>query len=114
MTVTVEEALATGRTLALRLPAWCEDHAVTVNGNPPRRRAGAGRLAARHTDIPARRHRPTRPGLATPTYPSAPPRVDAVRGCVAIERGPMVYCVEQADQPGSLDPTTPSSTRPHR
>jgi DUF1680 family protein len=26
-------------------------------------------------------------------------RVDAVRGCAAIERGPLVYCVEQADQP---------------
>ncbi len=26
-------------------------------------------------------------------------RVDAVRGCVAIERGPLVYCVEQADLP---------------
>ena len=25
------------------------------------------------------------------------PRIDAVRGCVAIERGPIVYCVEQAD-----------------
>ena len=31
------------------------------------------------------------------TYPD--PRVDAVRGCVAIERGPLVYCFEQADQP---------------
>jgi DUF1680 family protein len=26
-------------------------------------------------------------------------RVDAVRGCVAIARGPIVYCVEQADLP---------------
>ncbi|MGO8893748.1 MAG: hypothetical protein ACLP8X_10350 [Streptosporangiaceae bacterium] len=26
--------------------------------------------------------------------------MDAVRGCVAIERGPLVYCFEQADQPG--------------
>jgi DUF1680 family protein len=25
--------------------------------------------------------------------------VDAVRGCVAVERGPLVYCFEQADQP---------------
>ena len=27
------------------------------------------------------------------------PRIDAVRGCVAIERGPLVYCVEEADAP---------------
>ena len=31
------------------------------------------------------------------TYPDR--RVDAIRGCVAIERGPLVYCFEQADQP---------------
>jgi DUF1680 family protein len=38
--------------------------------------------------------------------------VDAVRGCLALERGPVVYCVEQADLPESaqvddlvLDPT---------
>ena len=35
------------------------------------------------------------------TYPD--PRVDAVRGCVAIERGPLVYCFEQTDQPATLD-----------
>jgi hypothetical protein len=31
------------------------------------------------------------------TYPDR--RVDAIRGCVAIQRGPLVYCFEQADQP---------------
>ncbi len=31
------------------------------------------------------------------TYPDR--RVDAVRGCVAIERGPLVYCFEQAPIP---------------
>jgi DUF1680 family protein len=30
-------------------------------------------------------------------------RVDAVRGCAAIERGPLVYCLEQADQPAGTD-----------
>jgi hypothetical protein len=30
------------------------------------------------------------------TYPDR--RVDAIRGCVAVERGPLVYCFEQADQ----------------
>ena len=31
------------------------------------------------------------------------PRIDAVRGCVAIERGPIVYCVESADLPAGVD-----------
>ena len=31
------------------------------------------------------------------TYPDR--RIDAVRGTAAVERGPLVYCFEQADQP---------------
>jgi uncharacterized protein len=30
------------------------------------------------------------------------PRVDAVRGCAAFERGPIVYCVESADLPAGV------------
>jgi DUF1680 family protein len=35
------------------------------------------------------------------TYPDR--RIDAVRGTAAIERGPLVYCFEQADQPAGAD-----------
>ena len=34
---------------------------------------------------------------------AAAPRVDAVRGCVALERGPLVYCVETADIPAGIE-----------
>jgi DUF1680 family protein len=34
----------------------------------------------------------------TARFTVADPRVDAVRGCVAVERGPLVYAVEQVDQ----------------
>jgi DUF1680 family protein len=34
---------------------------------------------------------------------AAHPRVDAVRGCLAIERGPLVYAVEQADVSTPVD-----------
>ncbi|HXW43269.1 MAG TPA: glycoside hydrolase family 127 protein, partial [Streptosporangiaceae bacterium] len=34
------------------------------------------------------------------TFPDR--RIDAVRGAVAVERGPLVYCFEQADQPAGL------------
>ena len=30
-------------------------------------------------------------------------RIDALRGTVAVERGPLVYCFEQADQPEGVD-----------
>ena len=40
-------------------------------------------------------------------------RVDAVRGCVAIEYGPLVYCVEQVDHPGGgLDDVVLDLSRP--
>ncbi|MGP3964878.1 glycoside hydrolase family 127 protein [Nonomuraea sp. 3N208] len=34
-----------------------------------------------------------------PRWTRAHPRVDALRGCVALERGPIVYCVEQSSLP---------------
>ena len=38
--------------------------------------------------------------LEMPPRVTAPDdRIDAVRGCVALERGPLVYCVESADLP---------------
>jgi DUF1680 family protein len=30
------------------------------------------------------------------------PRIDSVRGCLAIQRGPLVYCLEDQDQPAGI------------
>jgi DUF1680 family protein len=38
-----------------------------------------------------------------PRWVEADPRVDAVRGALAVERGPLVLCAESADLPGGLD-----------
>src|SRR5581483_8659409 len=35
----------------------------------------------------------------TPTFVEPNPRVDAIRGCVAIQRGPIIYCLEKEDHP---------------
>ena len=35
----------------------------------------------------------------TPRIVAPHPRIDAVRGCLAIERGPLVYCLEAVDAP---------------
>jgi DUF1680 family protein len=90
------------RGLALRLPAWSASTSVKINDDAERTvvpQAGYLRL-----------HQRWRPGDEvalhldlTPrwTYPDR--RVDAVRGCAAIERGPFVYCFEQADQLVRLD-----------
>ncbi|MGE5134171.1 MAG: glycoside hydrolase family 127 protein [Gemmatimonadota bacterium] len=83
--------------LHLRIPGWCAGPRIMVNGQPS---------PARPADGWARLQRQWEPGdvvelgLPIPARLTAGhPRADAVRGCVAIERGPLVYCLEQADQP---------------
>jgi DUF1680 family protein len=42
-------------------------------------------------------------------------RIDAVRGCLALERGPIVYCIETADLPVGVeveDVRLPADARP--
>jgi DUF1680 family protein len=83
--------------LSLRVPRWCR--AATLTGPdeavPVAAPAGcvellrqwrAGDVVVLDLDMPVRLTEPD-------------PRIDAVRGCVAVERGPLVYCVESADAP---------------
>jgi DUF1680 family protein len=99
---TVEfEVRATGEapwTLALRIPAWAAGAQLAVNGQ----HAGEGVEPGGYAKL----RRQWTPGdVVTLTLPMPPrltrpdERIDAVRGCLAIERGPLVYCLEQADQP---------------
>jgi hypothetical protein len=87
--------------LAIRVPAWSTNPDFLLNGSPvvPAIRNGYA--------VIRRRWQPgdvvtcdfaTVPRL---TYPGR--RIDALRGSVAVERGPLVYCFEQADQPAGLD-----------
>ncbi|GAA1156821.1 glycoside hydrolase family 127 protein [Kribbella jejuensis] len=75
----------------LRIPGWADG--ATVNGH----RVDAGGYArAEGTEIE----------LVLPLTPrvvGADPRIDAVRGCVALERGPLVYAVEQEDNAANVD-----------
>jgi Uncharacterized protein conserved in bacteria len=84
-------------TLSLRVPGWCRGGTAAVNGEAGRDFSGASPVEERRT---------WRAGdrvvieLAMPPRVTEPDRrVDAVRSCVAIERGPLVYCVEEVDQP---------------
>ncbi|MEV4052439.1 beta-L-arabinofuranosidase domain-containing protein [Amycolatopsis sp. NPDC049688] len=96
--------------LALRIPGWAEG--ALVDGAPAEVRDGyaevrrdwtGGATVTLDLPMPARIVRPH-------------PRIDAVRGCVAVTRGPLVYCLEQADLPGGvtledvrIDPAAPLS-----
>jgi DUF1680 family protein len=100
ITVTVAEAGPGPWTLALRVPAWCRDARLTVNGSPVRDGARAGYLRVSRAWRAGDRVELT---LAMPpTTVRAHPRVDAVRGCAALTRGPVVYCLEHADLPDAL------------
>ncbi|MFJ2237757.1 glycoside hydrolase family 127 protein [Streptomyces sp. NPDC087859] len=94
--VTVEEAPDADWTLSLRLPSWCTDFTATApDGEPPaetlpgwlrvRRHWSPGDTFTLDLALDARLTRPD-------------PYVDAIRGCVAIERGPLVHCLEGVDQ----------------
>jgi DUF1680 family protein len=39
----------------------------------------------------------------SPRLTAPNPRIDAVRGCLALERGPVVYCFEAGDLPAGVD-----------
>ena len=116
--LTVESHSSRPWTLALRVPGWCAGATVRVDGADIQQRATDGYLRL------TRDWRGTTRLTLTLPMPvqvlAAHPRVDAVRGCVALRRGPLVYCLEQADLPSSLvledvaiDPTVPVDTVVH-
>jgi DUF1680 family protein len=97
-------------TLALRIPGWCEGATATVDGEPVDVAPDRGYLCLRRRwDGPSR----VVLELPMPVRVLRPhPHIDAVRGCVALARGPLVYCIEQADHGAAvedlrLDPASP-------
>jgi len=111
VTLRVLAAPPAPRELALRIPAWSSAARFTINNHPERP------VLTPHGYLRLREQ--WRPGDVvtlrldvTPrwTYPDR--RADALRGCAAIERGPLVYCFEQADQPVPLDELSVSHGSP--
>lgn len=94
VTITVDAAPGSSWELALRIPGWSRGATLSVNGASSdlvvdargycalQRRWSVGDVVVLHI--------PVEPRLTEPH-----PAVDAVRGCVAIERGPVVYCLEK-------------------
>jgi DUF1680 family protein len=83
-------------TLALRVPGWCAQSSLSIDGVVEQVPVVDGylRLTRRWTGqrVELRLDMP-------PRLVAAHPRVDAVRGCLALTRGPLVFCLEQADLP---------------
>ncbi|MEE1649891.1 beta-L-arabinofuranosidase domain-containing protein [Brachybacterium sp. J144] len=98
------------RTLSLRVPAWAEGATVTTAEGE--REARPGTLPLQRVFVPGEKIVLDLP--MTARFVRAPHRADASRGAVALERGPLVYALEQADQQGTervddalVDPAAP-------
>ncbi|MGY4923365.1 glycoside hydrolase family 127 protein [Streptomyces sp. 900105755] len=104
-------------TLSLRIPKWCREFRVRCGGETYDSPADDGWLRLSRTWTPG--DLVVLELALEPRLTAADPRVDAVRGCVAIERGPLVHCLEQVDHPGGglddivLDPSRPLAVK-HR
>jgi hypothetical protein len=95
ISIRILEAPPTEFALQLRIPSWADGATVVVNGEKNSVAAGEYHSVNRAwragdevlLDIPIK-----------PRLTRGNARIDAVRGAVAIERGPLVYAIEQIDQ----------------
>jgi DUF1680 family protein len=98
--ITVTPAKATDFTFYLRMPGWSDATQVSVNGKPV--------LGATPGQYLALRRRWAAGDVinvkfgTTPHVIEANPRVVDDYGRVAVQRGPLVYCLEQLDQPDGV------------
>jgi DUF1680 family protein len=82
--------------LALRVPGWCQNYAVKVNGQTATPDIRKGYMiiervwkAGDEVDV----------DFSMPPFFVEPhPRIDAIRHSVALQRGPIIYCLEAHDQ----------------
>jgi DUF1680 family protein len=107
--VRVESAPGGTWRLGVRVPQWATGAEATVNGEsvpsaPEEGWLSVARAWAAGDELVLELPLDVR-------FTRADPRVDADRGAVAVERGPLVYCLEAVDNPGQrlddvvLDPT---------
>jgi DUF1680 family protein len=110
VTVRIASAPSGPWELALRIPDWADRPSLTVNEQEVNSSHADGwwvvRCEGRQDDrvvlvLPLQ-----------PRYTTADPRLDAARGAVALEYGPLVYCLEAVDNPDHrLDDITVDTTR---
>jgi DUF1680 family protein len=98
--VEVEPAREAEFAVRLRLPGWCRGAKLSINGESV---APADWTIDRGFLVLSRRWQPDDTidyVMEMPVQPvHARPEVEADRGRVAVQRGPLVYCLEQADNP---------------
>jgi uncharacterized protein len=111
--VTVDKPGTEEWTLSLRIPGWCAGGTARINGGKSlsgrpgsyvdiRRRWQPGDTVVLDLPMPVKVHEPH-------------PWIEPARGCLALTRGPLVYCFEENDQQAgvrlldtTLDPAAPA------
>lgn len=102
VTIRVDRAPDHPWTLSLRVPAWAEG-AQTWLTDPDGNRRG---VATGTTEVTRVFHPGDEIRLELPVqahWLTPDPRIDAIRGTAAVQRGPVVYCAESVDLPGDQD-----------
>jgi DUF1680 family protein len=95
---TVNKTAASAYSLFLRIPGWCKNASVKVNGKP----VSVSTKAATYAEL----NRTWKTGdvveldLSMPvTMIESNPLVEETRNQIAVKRGPVVYCLESTDLP---------------
>ena len=92
---TIDISVNSDKRLALRVPAWCGEYAVKVNGTAVNSAKVKG-----YVYINAKKGDRIRLKLdMTPKYNRADPRVSADKGLAAVSYGPFIMCAEAIDNP---------------
>ncbi|HEY4324871.1 MAG TPA: glycoside hydrolase family 127 protein [Mucilaginibacter sp.] len=82
----------------LRIPGWCKNASLSVNGKP----AGIKLVAGTYAELTGKWKSGDRLTLQLPMpvkFIEANPLVEETRNQVAVKRGPIVYCLESVDLP---------------
>ena len=102
--IEVRPAAAAEFTLHLRIPGWCRGARLTLNGQSQPLAPVNGYVALTRTWQPGDKLVLTLPMPVERIH--ADPRVATVAGRVALQRGPVVYCFEEADNGATLSALT--------
>jgi DUF1680 family protein len=94
--ITIDQSVSQPWTLSMRVPEWCSSATVSL-GADRLAESGSGTIELSRNWAAGDR---LTLNMAIPPRATIPdPRIDAVRGTIALERGPLVYAVEDADLP---------------
>ena len=92
--ITVHGRVEPGARLAVRVPSWSAASTLAAPGGA----VAASADGYAHVDL-VEGATYTLELDVSPRWTRGHHKVDAVRGCLALERGPVVYCIEQASLP---------------